>query len=197
MSVLLLLTACERIDPPMNVQVELESRLRIDGSTTVSSFACQSEEVYGGALITEGAFRGDSSVVLGGAGRADLRVPVHSLDCGRRAMNEDLFEALKVDAHPTIQFDLERVDVLERAGGGDGPYRLGIMGALTIAGVERSIEVEAVGEAVGAGRGRAYGRKSLLMSDFGVDPPVAMLGLIRVQDEIEVHFDLVGSTTRR
>jgi hypothetical protein len=36
------------------------------------------------------------------------------------------------------------------------------------------------------------GKQRLLMSDFGIDPPTALLGLIRARDRILVRFDLVA-----
>ncbi|MEX0600394.1 MAG: YceI family protein [Rhodothermales bacterium] len=198
--VLLLLLAmviasgCEQVDGPMDVDVEPDSWMRIEGTISVNSFTCTSDEVYGGAEIPAASFSGAAgSVSLDTAGKASLRVPVHSLDCGRKAMNEDLYEALKVGSHPEIGFRLLRVEDVGRPDEDGEAYEFNVVGALTIAGVEREVEVRATGEVLGRRLGRAYGRKQLSMSDFDIDPPTAVLGLVKVQDQIEVVFDVVGS----
>jgi hypothetical protein len=35
------------------------------------------------------------------------------------------------------------------------------------------------------------GRKKMTIRDFGIEPPVALLGLVRVSEWIEIDFDLV------
>lgn len=191
---MMLVSGCEQIDGPTAVVVEPDSWMRIEGSTSVNSFTCTSDEVYGGAEIPATSFAGAAgSVSLEREGSSNVRVPVHSLDCGRKAMNEDLYTALKIDAHPEIGFRLLRVEDVKRPEAHDGTYRFVAIGILTIAGVEREVEVQASGEALGDRLGRAYGRKQLSMSHFDIDPPSAVFGLVKVQDQIEVVFDVVGS----
>jgi hypothetical protein len=44
---------------------------------------------------------------------------------------------------------------------------------------------------------QATGSLPLLMSDFGIDPPTAMFGLIKVHDQITVRFKLIATPQER
>jgi len=48
------------------------------------------------------------------------------------------------------------------------------------------------GRRLESGRMHAQGTLPIQMTDFNVEPPTAMLGLIRVRDEITVHFDITA-----
>jgi hypothetical protein len=42
------------------------------------------------------------------------------------------------------------------------------------------------------GRLRAMGSKAIKMTDYNVEPPTAMLGLVKAENELTVHFDLIA-----
>ncbi len=155
-----------------------ESRVWIEGRTTVSRFTCRATRVEGvGEVVPEGTVQ------------AWLAVPVRAFDCGRPAMNRDLQEALQADRFPAIRFVLGEVAVLEAPTADSA--RLEVAGALTIAGTMRTVRFVAGGRLLASGRARLVGSLPLQLTDFNVKPPTALLGLIRVHDQITVHFDLV------
>ncbi|GIV59584.1 YceI family protein [Rhodocaloribacter litoris] len=172
-----------------------ESRLWIEGQTSVNRFACEARSFAGEGVLAGGNVLSGSPAKRGasrGIQRhvARLVVPVRQFDCGKDRMNADLYEALKAETHPEIVFELEEAEVV-------GPRRdstvaLRVDGRLRIAGVENDITLTVTAWPAGAGRYRARGGYPLRMSDYGVDPPRALLGLIRVQDQIVVRFDLVA-----
>lgn len=170
------------------ITVRNGSTLRIDGTSSVNAFTCIAETVDGhGRLATTPARLASTSVR---ESQAELNVPVHALDCGKKRMNKDLYEAIEASEHPMIRYRLDEADLLERVG--EDTYRLRTRGQLSLAGEERPIEMTVVGKRIGDGQYTVQGSKSLLMSDFGIDPPSALLGLIKAHDRIEVHFDLVA-----
>jgi hypothetical protein len=68
---------------------------------------------------------------------------------------------------------------------------------LTIAGTERLVSLTVQGQQRANGAYQATGSLPLLMSDFGIDPPTAMLGLIKAHDEITVRFKLIATAQER
>ena len=40
---------------------------------------------------------------------------------------------------------------------------------------------------------RVTGSTRLRLTDFGIEPPTKFFGLVRVHNEIDVHFDLIGA----
>ncbi len=68
-----------------------------------------------------------------------------------------------------------------------------VEGDLTVAGVTRRVEVSLEGVRLDHRLVHAQGKTELVMSDYEIDPPKALLGLIEVRDQLTVHFDLLAS----
>ena len=177
--------------PPTAAQAQYtvrpDSRFWIDGTSTVNSFTCAASEVAGFGSVDEEA--------MGDARRADLRaevvIPVRAFDCGLRQMNRDFYEALKGKAYPAVRFALRRAELLASDGRSEWtPVR--VWGAITLAGEQRAVTVTARGQRLADGRVRIQGRHPLRMTDFGIEPPTGLLGLVRAHDDIVVRFDLVA-----
>ncbi len=149
------------------------STLAIHGTSTVNSFECTAVSVTGTGVLKGGS-----------KSRAYVEVQVPDLDCGKRRMNRDLQEALRADEHPLISFNLqyfERVDSLDT---------VQIVGTLSLAGVSHDISVVLHTERRADGTVRGWGKKHLRMTDFDVEPPTALFGLVKAHDEIDIVFDL-------
>lgn len=164
-----------------------ESRMWIEGTSTVGGFTCKAAEVDGQGTL-ETAAPGATPV----PGRAQVLMPVRRFDCGKRAMNADFYEALRSREHPVIRFELADAQVLEAPEDFGGWHTLQATGQLTLAGTERRIEVRLEGRRLPGDRLQGRGEKTLLMSDFGVEPPTALLGLVKARDRITVRFDLIA-----
>lgn len=171
-----------------------DSRIHIEGTSTVNDFTCRAGEVIGSGYV-----RGEELAApkAGNDGAMDegleLTAPVRSFDCGNERMNRDMYDALKASSHPEIEFVLKRVDVLEGGNTGEDGYMLRVNGFLTLAGEERNITFDIRGAVLPDGRLHAEGALDLRMSDFGITPPTALLGLVRAHDQITVRFDLYGA----
>jgi polyisoprenoid-binding protein YceI len=160
------------------------SKLTVSGSATVRSFSCESTTIEGRAVMDT---QSTDSVKI------DLQVPVRSFDCGKRAMNEDLYEALKADEHPYIHYRVRRTNIVSGEETGDQQIR--IVGALSMAGTTRGDTTIVKGRPAPDQSFRVEGSTPLSLRQFGVDPPTALLGLIQVKDSVTVSVDLLGSPT--
>ena len=108
-------------------------------------------------------------------------------------MNEDFYEALHGDKHHEIIYELLDASVVEEPSDSDGWYRMLVTGNLSIAGTTQRVEATVWGKRQEDGFFRVRGSKPLKMTSFGVSPPVALLGLIKADDRIEVHFNLLAA----
>ncbi|NNF04982.1 MAG: YceI family protein [Rhodothermales bacterium] len=183
-----------------------ESIVWIEGTSTVNSFVCSTDDVAGsGVLSIDRNQEAGSAAAPGptsdpGTGRqadttssdVSVHVPATRLDCGLPAMNRDLRESLKVDMQPTIDFRLGRTELLAAPEKNGGLYLLRAHGWLSLAGTERQIDVILEGERTDTGTLRGWGSKDLRMSDFGIKPPSALFGLVRAHDEITVRFNFIA-----
>ena len=163
---------------PRNLTLSKDSRLWLEGTSTVRSYKCS-------------ATRLDMSVVAETdeapakmVSTASLTVPVAQLDCGNKTMNEHMRKALKAESNPQITWKMTSYDVQGS--------NVVINGKLTIAGKENAIELKGTGTAEN-GTIRFKGSKQFKMTEYGVKPPSLMLGTMKVGDPVTVSFDLVLS----
>ena len=106
-------------------------------------------------------------------------------------MDKIMKKALKADRFSQIIYELMSIDNIALPDSADGWIQLQTTGKLTIAGVEKIIEMNVIGYRMPDGRLWFRGSKSLLMKDFGVKPPKVMFGAIRTGNELVMHFDLI------
>lgn len=172
--------------------VHPKSQFWIQGEAASIGFTCRVGRVEGHAelppardSIPESADRDDQT-------EAVVTVPVEAFDCGKRQMTRDLQEALKMENHPTIRFELIHATVgtpLDTLGHW---RRVDVLGALTIAGTKRLTRLATVGRALDADRFRVRGCHPIRMTYFNIDPPTKAFGLIRVNNRVEVQFDVLA-----
>lgn len=163
---------------PRNLTLTKESRLWIEGTSTVRSFKCTATKVD--VAVVGEPTAAPAEIVK----TASLIVPVALLDCGNKTMNEHMRKALKAEKNPQISWKMNSYEV-------QGSSVI-IAGNLTIAGKENAIELRGTGSSEN-GVIRFKGSKQFKMTEYGVKPPSLMLGTMKVGDPITVSFDLVLS----
>src|SRR5690554_4927368 len=175
--------------------VQPTSRFWIDGSSNVNRFTCTAQEIDGkGVVQTQGITEVSLSTTKSNwKNRVELAIPVRGFDCGKKRMNADLYDALQAARHPVIYYRLSDASLLTVPDHPNGWYLLKTSGVLTIAGNERVIDVVAEGRLVSDGIFQVRGEADVRMTDFGVKPPTALLGVIKANDEIKIRFDVVAA----
>lgn len=163
-----------------------EIRVWFTGASNVRSFTCRATEVGASDRLPSVA-PGDAPAAADPAARpVTLRIPVARVDCGIPLMNRHLRHALHADRHPTIQFTLAEYELVP----GDSAWAVRMMGALAIAGVERTVTVDAAVRTDSAGVVHVTGAYPLRVTDYGIRPPRRFGGLLRVREQVTVHFDV-------
>ena len=121
----------------------------------------------------------------------NFSVPAESLKSDHSGMDKNTYKALKTSKYSSINFVAASVDVKST---GSSASSLTSKGKLTIAGVSKDVTLTANG-VVNADKSITYsGSYQLLMTDFKIDPPTALLGTIRTGDKVVVKFTLVLKT---
>ncbi len=162
---------------PRNLNLSKESKLWIDGTSTMKSFSCSATKIDVSVISEPGSAPSDL------VQSASLVVPVASLDCRNGTMNSHMKKALKADANPQIFWKMSSYSVT----GTDVTMK----GRLSIAGTEKPFELKATGNAESDGTVRVKGSTKFKMSEYGVKPPSLMMGSMKVGDPVTVSFDLV------
>lgn len=175
-----------------HLTMDPESRIWIEGTSSMHDWECEVGQFIGSleTSITDEALEG----VSGGK----VVVPSEQIECNNGTMNKKARGALNAKNYPQIRFAMERAEVLSASE--EGRLQVKATGQLTLAGTEKTIELTAEGERTSEGRYRFTGSTPLVMSDYGIKPPTAMLGALKTGDEVTVHFDIVagpGSSAAR
>jgi hypothetical protein len=163
-----------------------ESRLWVDGTSTVRGFSCKATVVD---AIAEPTAENAVSAVLGGESvvkAVTLTVPTDKMDCGNGTMNGHMLKALKAKENPTISFKLESYTLGKGATGTSAALK----GELTLGGVTKPITLDATLTAGANGALRVAGAYDLNMKDYSLTPPTLMLGTLKVRENVKVNFDL-------
>ena len=159
-----------------DIRILPRSELIIAGSTNVNKFDCR----FDVNLIS------DKRSVRYSSENDELSFPNLSLklftkgfDCGNRRMNQDFRDLLKSDKYPEIIIKIEKIQLIS-----DEYVKAFIR--VKLAGKENTYNLP-----VHIENERFIGKFRMNIRDFGLEPPVKALGLIEVDEEIEVQFNLL------
>lgn len=171
----------------LTIQIEEGSRLFIEGTSNINSFECLCKDQFGTrkarALIDDD---GRKVTFM----QTSLSLKTQTLDCDNSKINRDLCDALKADEYPNIVITLHEATV---QGGldGEGWADITAVATLTITDQSRRVPLSVKGKRLSGNRFRFVSVKELKMTDFGIEPPTALFGLIKVRDKIKINFDLI------
>ena len=114
----------------------------------------------------------------------ELQIPVNTFTSDKDGLTKQMFKAMKADKHPLITFRLGSYTV-------DAADKVAVKsaGTLTVAGVERPIDV-VLDVTEHAGGLRISGGRDLLMTEFGIKPPTMFMGMLKTSDTVTIKFDL-------
>lgn len=101
-----------------------------------------------------------------------------------KMMDNKTYEAFNHEKNPFITFKLksENIDAAKSM--------INLKGDLTMAGVTKPIDLILTYKILTGGEMRVTGSQKINMTDFGMEPPTAMMGTIKVGNEVTVKFDM-------
>ncbi len=162
------------------VRVASESEVLISGTTNVNEFTCkynlQELEMPIRLIYDE---RSEQILFK----NAELTLINDCFDCGGKAINKDFQELLKTEKHPQVGLKLLYV---EPPSPNQSKVDVGV--EIKIAGVSRKYQTVLYCEQTKDIC--VNGTLELKLSDFELEPPKKMLGMIKVDDAIKVHLTL-------
>lgn len=160
------------------------SELWIAGSSNVNDFNCNVEEYD--SHVSPPAEEEDQMEV-------EVDIVVDSFECGKKRMNRDLYETLQGGKHPTINFIYQSTEEMTY-NDHEELYHLTIRGNLTVAGHSKEIQLQMQVQLFDDGTIEVRGSTDLNMTDYNIEPPTALFGLVKVDNTLTVHFKLKASS---
>ena len=164
-------------------------RITIAGTSNVHEFTASTTKVritraQLGASVAGPDFW-DNALKPGAVEAFEIAIPAATLTSPKEGLDKNMHKALKVQEHPDITFRLVRFDATQNAAGAARA-----IGVLKIAGVEREVALDITTKHTGFTLA-VQGRVDLLMTDYGITPPKAMLGMLKTDPKVTVTFETV------
>jgi polyisoprenoid-binding protein YceI len=167
------------------LKLAAESRVWFDGKSTVRDWSCKATRIDAvidaDAGAVAGVLKGQKAVKT-----VTVTFPTAKLDCANGTMNGHMMKALNATKHPNITFIMSAYELDAAA-----PVKGTLSGTLMINGVTKPITMPAEFVSGAAGALRATGKYVLTMTEWQVEPPKLMMGAMKVNPVINVHFDLL------
>lgn len=172
--------------PPSNpLRVQPESRIWVEGTSSVRSFKCDAKDFTAALDAADGA----PAAVLAGTkavSAVSVNVSAAGLDCHNGTMNGHMLKAIKGKENPEITFKLASYELVKQAEG----QAVAINGSLTLGGVTRPVTLNAKASAAEGGL-EVEGSTPLKLSEYGLKAPSLMMGTMKVGDQVTVHYQLI------
>jgi polyisoprenoid-binding protein YceI len=125
----------------------------------------------------------DEALKPGALTAFEIAIPAATLLSGKDGLDKNMHKALKAQEHANITFKLVKLDAAPA-----DCWRA--TGVLNVAGVDRQITLDLRTERTGD-KLSIQGETQILMTDFGIAPPKAMLGMLKTDPKVTVTFTTV------
>ncbi|MBV6429283.1 MAG: hypothetical protein KIPDCIKN_03834 [Haliscomenobacter sp.] len=175
---------------PGDVLITEQSKLSLSGTSNVNKFTCACNQKFSPLTIGATASSNRSQIAFE---HTVLKLTTNKLDCGQKIMNKDMYRTLKADEYPYISIELKKAQFPVGVTIDDCAewVELDAETVITIAGNARRVPLKVKARNLSAGRFQFRSAQALKMTDFGIQPPTAMMGAIKVRDSITIQFDLI------
>jgi polyisoprenoid-binding protein YceI len=160
-------------------------RATIQGTSSLHDWESDITKImFQGSLHSEGK---DLKTIKG----VEVKVPVQGIKSKEgRIMDNKTYDAFKSEKHPFIIYSF---NLAQAKTDNNNSVSIETTGNLTMAGTTKPVALTAKGKVLGNGDLQLMISKKLKMTDFKMVPPTAMMGAIKVGDEVTVNFNLVLS----
>ena len=167
------------IDSSYRVVINERSSLRILGKTNVNKFECGFKGKISADTLFIASLKSEGEQVLK---KAQLRISVDDFDCGMKLMTEDMKELLNAKEFPFLSVTV--VSLKKKGNVHESIARF------TIARKSRDYKVPLTAKQSGDWT-YCVGTNEINIRDFGLTPPSKFWGAVKVDEIINVEFDLI------
>lgn len=167
------------------LSVAKDAHLWLEGDSTLHKYKLDASKFTLEFVTADAAGDAAQIVTTNGVKSFDFRVRVADLTSGDKGLDDNMRKALLAEANPEITFRMQSYQTTAVTG---GTFTAHLKGILAIAGTQHLSELDVQGTPSANGV-HFVGEKRVLMSSYGVKPPVLMLGTIKTADAVVVKFD--------
>lgn len=174
-----------------DISLKLDNHsMLIDGTANIRDWDSEVKKIDAEVVLKEFDLSDLSSLTAEHFKTLKLNMPVSDIESDSRRLTRNLQDYLKGDDHPYIKFNLKSIENVEAEDNNSAVVTA--IGVINAAGVDHEVTMT-VNASVNSGTVTFSGTQDLLMTDFGIDPPTAVMGTVRARDEIQIIYSLTFS----
>jgi hypothetical protein len=159
-------------------------KVTVKGTSTMHDWESNVEKLESHAAYK---LKGNELVTINDA---MLKVTVRSIKSTKgKIMDNKTYDAFNSEKHPFIIFILKSEKITQ------SNLTVNLTGTLEMAGTALPIDLVAKYKVLANGDIQILGNKKVKMSEYKMTPPKAMMGTIKVGDEVDIVFDVTFSDT--
>lgn len=173
-----------------DIRLNLENHeMKIDGDANVRSWDAEVKTINADFVMRAFDVNDLSGLTSDHFKNLKLTIPVSDIESDSGRLTKNLQGYLKGDKHPEITFTLNEINNVQVDGDN---ATISAEGVINAAGVDHTtnmiVNVTFNGDSV-----TFSGEKELLMTNFDIKPPTAVMGTVRARDEIRIPYSLTFS----
>lgn len=159
------------------------TRAVIKGASSLHAWESKITQMDG-----KGVFKYNADKLIG-IQDMEIKIPVKSIKSKEgKKMDNKTYDTFDADKNPTILYTVKNAVVNINA---SNKITIEASGKLTMAGVTQPVSLKATGKKLANGDLQLSLSQKINMIDYKMDPPVMMLGTIKVGKEISLYFDFI------
>jgi polyisoprenoid-binding protein YceI len=159
-----------------------ERHIKVSGTSTMRDWELNSTYVE-----SQGRFNFDEKGRLRSISFFTFSVVAATLKSDSKIMDKRTHQVLKADEYPRIYYKLHSAVINPVH---PNTYLIHTTGALTIAGVTQTINMDVAGVVNNNNTVTCIGLKKIKLTDYKITPPVYMAGAMKVGNELTIDFSL-------
>ncbi|HEX5172319.1 MAG TPA: hypothetical protein VFW11_24255 [Cyclobacteriaceae bacterium] len=163
--------------------IDAASKILIHGNTNVNKFVCQTNSFERmDTLEYTPDEKSPCNIVFS---QTRISIPVKAFSCGNDMITKDFLETLKADRHPVLTINF--LSIKDFTAAQNGGAVLGEV-AIVLAGVSKKFNIRYTLRRDSKDTFLLTGKQPVCFTDFQLKAPRKMMGLIQVQEDLEVEF---------
>lgn len=177
-----LIFGCNAMEAQTNFEIDdhSENSIEISGSSTFQDWTMKTKTFTGNAQ-----FNLEPGNDIIGLTKLEFSLPVLKLKSNKKALNKNAYKALKAKQFKNIEYKLTSATIV---GEKDYTYQIATVGNLTIARITKEVNIDIYCFANKNGSITCTGKYQLKMTDYGVEPPYFMEGLMSTNEMIDLDI---------
>lgn len=157
----------------------------INGLTNASSYSCDCQSENKTRACGQANFAMPKRILVK---PISIQLPINHFVCDNRKMTADFAETLQQDKHPNIDIEILQLHLTTSLATMPTQQNVHATINVHIAGVNKVEEIKLDNLSYKNNQLLLRGGVQLRMSDFNLETPSALFGLIKVKDELDVNF---------